>query len=48
MVETLASADPGLADMSTLVLVGSSETRIIPRGRSTPFVYTSRGTKRSR
>lgn len=45
LVETLASANPGLADMSTLVLIGSSETRIIPRGGSMPFVYTSRGTK---
>ena len=31
--------------MSTLIIVGSSETRIIPRGEATPFVYTSRGTK---
>lgn len=29
-VTTLAEADPGLADMSTLVLIGSSETRIVP------------------
>ena len=48
LVETLAGADPGLADMSTLVLIGSSETRIIPRGGATPFVYSSRGTKLSR
>ena len=32
---TLAEADPGIADMSTLVLIGSSETRFIHRpGRS--------------
>jgi precorrin-3B C17-methyltransferase len=42
-IETLASADPGLADMSTLVIVGSSETRIVPRSGATPFVYTPRG-----
>ncbi|HUB62961.1 MAG TPA: precorrin-3B C(17)-methyltransferase [Methylocella sp.] len=44
-IGTLASADPGLADMSTLIIVGSSETRIIPRGTAAPFVYTARGTK---
>jgi precorrin-3B C17-methyltransferase len=42
-IETLASADPGRADMSTLIIVGSSETRIIPRHSGTPFVYTPRG-----
>jgi precorrin-3B C17-methyltransferase len=42
-VETLASADPGRADMSTLIIVGSSETRIVPRRSGTPFVYTPRG-----
>jgi precorrin-3B C17-methyltransferase len=44
-IATLASADPGRADMSTLIIVGSSETRIIPRGGGTPFVYTPRGVK---
>ena len=48
VVETLASADPGRADMSTLIIVGSSETRIIPRGSGTPFVYTPRGVKVAR
>ncbi len=42
-VETLASADPGRADMSTLIIVGSSETRLVPRRSGTPFVYTPRG-----
>jgi precorrin-3B C17-methyltransferase len=42
-IETFASADPGRADMSTLIIVGSSETRIIPRRGGTPFVYTPRG-----
>jgi precorrin-3B C17-methyltransferase len=44
-IETLASADPSRADMSTLIIVGSSETRIIPRGGGAPFVYTPRGIK---
>ncbi len=39
---TLADADPGLADMSTLVLIGSSETRLIERPDQPPFVYTPR------
>ena len=42
-IETLASADPACADMSTLIIVGSSETRIIPRAGGAPFVYTPRG-----
>ncbi|MDQ6704175.1 MAG: precorrin-3B C(17)-methyltransferase [Pseudomonadota bacterium] len=44
-IETLASADSARADMSTLIIVGSSETRIIPRGGAAPFVYTPRGVK---
>jgi precorrin-3B C17-methyltransferase len=42
VVETLATADPSRADMSTLIIVGSSATRIIPRSNATPFVYTPR------
>jgi precorrin-3B C17-methyltransferase len=42
-VTTLAKADPDLADMSTLVIVGSSGTRIVPRGTGErPWVYTPR------
>jgi len=48
LVKSLASADPGLADMSTLVIVGSSESRIVPRNGPTPFVYTPREVKVSR
>jgi precorrin-3B C17-methyltransferase / cobalt-factor III methyltransferase len=44
-IETLASADSARTDMSTLIIVGSSETRIVPRGSGTPFVYTPRGVK---
>ncbi len=42
-VTTLAAAEPGLADMSTLVIIGSSETRTIERAGARPFVYTPRG-----
>jgi precorrin-3B C17-methyltransferase len=41
-VSTLATADAGLADMRTLVLVGSSRTRLIPRSKGRPWVYTPR------
>lgn len=39
---TLADADPGLADMSTLVLVGSSATRLVAREGARPYLYTPR------
>jgi precorrin-3B C17-methyltransferase len=42
-IETLATTDPSRADMSTLIIVGSSETRIVPRSSGTPFIYTPRG-----
>jgi precorrin-3B C17-methyltransferase len=45
LIETLAGADPGCANMSTLIIVGCSETRIVPRGSGVPFVYSSRGSK---
>ncbi len=48
LVESLESADPGFADMSTLVIVGSSESRIVPRNGSVPFVYTPRRAKVAR
>ena len=38
----LSEADPDIADMATLVLVGSSETRLVPRSGKPPFVYTPR------
>jgi precorrin-3B C17-methyltransferase len=48
MVSTLASADPRNADMQTLVLVGSSATKMLPReGAAWPWVYTPRGIERS-
>jgi precorrin-3B C17-methyltransferase / cobalt-factor III methyltransferase len=39
---TLADADPARADMSTLVLVGASTTRLIARPGRRPFVLTPR------
>jgi precorrin-3B C17-methyltransferase len=38
----LDEADPGLADMSTLVLIGSSETRLIARDGGRPWLLTPR------
>jgi len=40
---SLETADASLADMATLVIIGSSETRLIARrGAERPFVYTPR------
>jgi precorrin-3B C17-methyltransferase len=39
---TLSQADPGLADMSTLVIVGASTTRLILRPGRRPYVLTPR------
>ncbi|MBV9740867.1 MAG: precorrin-3B C(17)-methyltransferase [Hyphomicrobiales bacterium] len=42
-VTSLAEADPSIADMATLVIIGSSATRLISgRGTARPFVYTPR------
>jgi precorrin-3B C17-methyltransferase len=41
-VTTLAEADPSRADMRTLIVIGSSGTRLIERGARRPFVYSSR------
>ena len=42
MTTTLAELDPAAADMRTLLLVGSSATRAIPRTANAPWVYTPR------
>lgn len=42
-ISTLAEATPEMADMQTVVIVGSSRTRIIER-KGTPIVYTPRFT----
>jgi precorrin-3B C17-methyltransferase len=41
-VVPLAEARPAMADMRTVVLIGSSATRVIAR-EGAPFVYTPRG-----
>ena len=41
-VTTLQSADASSADMATLIIVGSSETRLVPRPGHPPLVYTPR------
>jgi len=46
IVTTLADADPECVDMATLVIVGSSETKVISRGAGTSFVYTPRSAAR--
>lgn len=38
----LRDAEPWMADMRTLVIIGSSTTRAIPRGAAAPFIYTPR------
>jgi precorrin-3B C17-methyltransferase len=42
VVTTLAKADPRAADMATLVIVGSPQTRIVARPGRPPLVYTPR------
>ena len=42
ILTTLAEADPEVADMSTLVLIGSSETRFIDRPGARPWLLTPR------
>ena len=41
-VTTLGEADPANADMATLIIVGSRETRTIARPSGAPLVYTPR------
>jgi precorrin-3B C17-methyltransferase len=41
-ISTLGGCDPASADMSTVVIVGSSATRVIAREEGTPLVYTPR------
>jgi precorrin-3B C17-methyltransferase len=42
IVSDLASADVSIVDMSTLVIIGASGTRVISRENARPYVYTSR------
>ncbi len=49
VVTTLAEADPALADMSTLVMIGSTETRLIDRADGErAWLYTPRHYGRER
>ncbi len=41
-ITTLAEADPALADMRTLVLIGSAATRLVLRPGGDPWLYTPR------
>ena len=41
-ISTIAAADPAGADMATLVIVGSAQTRVIHRPGREPLVYTPR------
>ncbi|MCT8971894.1 precorrin-3B C(17)-methyltransferase [Microbaculum marinisediminis] len=41
-IADLATADPSRADMRTLVMIGSSATRLVPRPNGEPWVYTPR------
>lgn len=42
VMTTLAEADPALADMRTLVIIGAAATRLVSRGGRRPWVYTPR------
>jgi precorrin-3B C17-methyltransferase len=42
VLTTLGEADPATADMSTLVMIGSSETRFIDRPGKAPWLLTPR------
>lgn len=41
-VTSLEAADPSIADMATLIIIGSALTRVIDRPGLTPLVYTPR------
>ena len=41
-ITTLADADPTKADMRTLIIIGSSATRLVAGGKGRRFVYTPR------
>ena len=41
-IATLGDANPTLADMRTLVLIGTAETRVIPRDGARPWIYAPR------
>jgi precorrin-3B C17-methyltransferase len=46
-IVTLSEAKPDMADMATCIIIGSDETRIIPRPGMLPIVYTPRFSHKS-
>ena len=42
VVTDLGTADPGLADMATVVIIGSSASRLVARPNGRPWFYTPR------
>jgi precorrin-3B C17-methyltransferase len=42
VITSLAEADPALADMRTLVIIGAAATRLIQRKGQRPWIYTPR------
>lgn len=42
VIAGLSEADPGAADMATCIIVGTAETRLVPRCGGRPLVYTPR------
>lgn len=45
VITTLEAADPTIADMATVVIVGSGETRVVKRPGRPDLVYTPRSTR---
>jgi precorrin-3B C17-methyltransferase len=41
-ITTLAGADPASADMRTLIIIGSSATKLVTGSKGKRFVYTPR------
>jgi precorrin-2 C20-methyltransferase/precorrin-3B C17-methyltransferase len=41
-ITTLGTVDPQVVDMRTLLIIGSSQTRLVPNGGGPPRVYTPR------
>ena len=41
-ITTIAEADPARADMATLVIIGSAQTRVVKRPGRAPLIYTPR------
>jgi precorrin-3B C17-methyltransferase len=42
VMTTLAEADPAVADMRTLIIIGAAATRLVSRNGRRPWVYTPR------